>query len=633
MALRPRLGPTELLPRIWLVLGLACAGLLAAEFAAVVGQGGSRASAQEFTLRLVAQSPTVATDGNFAVELRWTGPVDPSYTLGFTAFGQVDSEDELREGGGQVLNRWPGSNSTTPGGIPLDTITRSTDGNLLVQLPLRGSSPVDPNRMLVPDAGIYPLVIEIRGPEGPLASVATQLIRLPEDVGEVRPQPLGILLGVGVDGLPVDAALQLLEDHPTVPLTVSLDEPSLGALEQSPPLAERLRTALAGRPVIAPPELDLDPSALAEIGQGSLYAPVLRQSHDRVTLLGFAPATHALLFDGALTTDGAVLLLESGVTTVVDPTRDVEDGGSLVTSSGVLTMIPLDADLTAELRDDEFTVVRAHRLLAKLSLRSVLAVDEAPTPVVLGGPQSGALSPAGLDVLLDAFEPSGFVEAVEVNQELGFVGSVGPDERSTQDLRPLAEQISNVLGELGTYRSFYVAGGAAPEDLRVRALAALGRRLEPTTRSEALSSIGAELDAAFSVISLPEFQAVTLAAQQSLIPLAIHNDASGGRNVMLRFESDKVEVPADGTVLTVGPGAFSFDIDVIARSVGLSPMDVVILTPDGRRELARTRFQVRSTAVPGLGFLLSGAALGMLALWWSRSILKSRRSKLEAPAS
>ncbi len=386
MALRPRLGPTELLLRIWLVLGLACAGLLAAEFAAVVGQGGSNASAQEFTLRLVAQSPTVATDGNFAVELRWTGPVDPLYTLGFTAFGQVASEDELHEGGGQVLNRWPGSNSTTPGGIPLDTITRSADGNLMVQLPLRGSSPVDPNRMLVPDAGIYPLVIEIRGPEGPLASVATHLIRLPEDVGEMRPQPVGILLGIGVDGLPIDAALQLLEDHPTVPLTVSLDEPSLSALEQSPPLAERLRAALAGRPVIGPPELDLDPSALAEIGQGSLYAPALRQGHDRVTLLGFAPATHALLFDGALTSDGAVLLLESGVTTVVDPTRDVEDGGSLVTSNGDLAVIPLDADLTAELREDEFTVVRAHRLLAELSLRGVLAVDEAPTPVVLGGP-------------------------------------------------------------------------------------------------------------------------------------------------------------------------------------------------------------------------------------------------------
>ena len=155
-------------------------------------------------------------------------------------------------------------------------------------------------------------------------------------------------------------------------------------------------------------------------------------------------------------------------------------------------------------------------------------------------------------------------------------------------------------------------------DLRVGLIAGVLAAVSPTL-------IG------FSAIVLTETPfALTLTL--SLIPLAIHNDASGGRNVMLRFESDKVEVPADGTVLTVGPGAFSFDIDVIARSVGLSPMDVVILTPDGRRELARTRFQVRSTAVPGLGFLLSGAALGMLALWWSRSILRSRRSKLEAVA-
>lgn len=624
-------GRTRLV-RPGLALGFAWAALLAGEVPVLPIRGVSDLSAQDFTLRLVAQSPTVATDGSFVVELIWNGPVDPSYTLGFTAFGQVASEDELREGGGQVLNRWPGPTSAMPGGIPLDSIARSAEGNLLVQLPLRGSSPVDPNRMLVPNAGIYPLVVEIRGPEGPVASVATQLIRLPEEVEKIRAQPVAVLLGIGADGLSVEAAASLLEDHPAMPITVFLDESSVAALQQSSALAERLRVALAGRPVVGPPDLDLDPSALAEIGQGPLYAPVMRRSHERVAALGLLPAAHVLIFDGALTVEGAALLLQSGVTTVVDPTRDVADGGSLATSDGDLAVVPVDVDLTAELREDDFTVARVHRLLAELSLRGGPVVDEKPTPVVLGGPDSGQLSASALDVLFDALEAAGFVEAADVNDALDFGSSVRPDERSTQDLRPLADQIGQVLDELATYQGFYVAGGAAPDDLRGRALAALGRDLEPERRSEALTNIGSELDAAFSVISLPGFQAVTLAAQQSLIPMAIRNDASGGRNVMLRFESDKVEVPADGTVLPVGPGAFSFDIDVVARSVGLSPMDVVILTPDGRRELARSRFQVRSTAVPGLGFLLSGAALGTLALWWSRSILESRRSKLEAPA-
>ncbi len=308
--------------------------------------------------------------------------------------------------------------------------------------------------------------------------------------------------------------------------------------------------------MIGPPDLDLDPSALAEIDQGRLYEPVLSQSRARVALLGFVPAEHAILFDGALTEAGAALLVQSGVTTVIDGTRDADQGGLLATPDGNLAVVPLDADRTAELREDEFSAVRAHRLLAELSLRGALAVDEQPSPVLLGGPDSGGLSPIALDVLLNGFDPTGFLEAVGLNEDLGLGGSVRPDERSTQDLRPLADQVATVLDELATYRGFYISGGTDPDSLRGQAVAALGRELDPASRSAALTQIRAELDAAFSVVSLPDFQAVTLAAQQSVIPLAIHNDASGGRNVMLRFESDKVEVPADGTVLAVGPGAF-----------------------------------------------------------------------------
>ncbi len=616
-----------------LCLSFACAGLLVSPLFDDVGRAGSGVSAQDLTLRLVGQSPTVEVDGVFATELAWSGPTDPAYSVGFTVYGQVASSEELREGGGQVLNHWPGPTSSTPGGVPLDAITRSAEGHLLVQLPLRDSSPVDPNRILVPDAGIYPVVVEIRGPDGPVASVATQLIRLPEEAPTVQQQPVSMVLGIGATGLTTEVAIELLEDHPSAPLTVSLDETGLAALERSTELADRFRTALAGRPVIGPNDLDLDPSALAEIGQGRLYSPVLGQSRARVALLGLVPAEHAILFDGALTEDGASLLVQSGVTTVIDETIDADAGGLMATSDGNLAVVPIDADLTAELREDEFTAVRAHRLLAELSLRGILALDEQPAAVVLGGPNSGALSAMALDVVLDAFEPSGFLESVGLNEELGLGGSVRPDERPTQDLRPLADQVATVLDELATYQGFYISGGSEPDSLRGRAVAALGRELDPASRSAALTQIGAELDAAFSVVSLPDFQAVTLAAQQSVIPLAIHNDASGGRNVMLRFESDKVEVPADGTVLAVGPGASSLDIDVIARSVGLSPMDVVILTPDGRRELARTRFQVRSTAVPGLGLLLSGAALSMLAVWWAKSILRERRSKHEVLTS
>ncbi len=218
--------------RIGLCLPLACASLLASPLLDGTGVAVSGVSAQDFTLRLVGQSPTVAVDGVFATELAWSGPIDPSYSVGFTVYGQVASSEELREGGGQVLNHWPGPTSSTPGGVPLDTIARSAEGHLLVQLPLRGSSPVDPNRIFVPAAGIYPVVVEIRGPDGPVASIATQLIRLPEAASTVQQQPVSLLLGIGATGLATEVAIALLEDHPSAPLTVSLDETALDALER-----------------------------------------------------------------------------------------------------------------------------------------------------------------------------------------------------------------------------------------------------------------------------------------------------------------------------------------------------------------------------------------------------------------
>lgn len=68
--------------------------------------------------------------------------------------------------------------------------------------------------------------------------------------------------------------------------------------------------------------------------------------------------------------------------------------------------------------------------------------------------------------------------------------------------------------------------------------------------------------------------------------------------------------------MTLPRGVSTIDIDLQALSLGQSPLQVTILTPDETTELARTQFAVRSTAIPGLGLLLSAAALVFLFGWW-----------------
>ncbi len=576
--------------------------------------------AQEAELSVVAQTSYVAPDGVFSMELAWSGPIEESYSIVFTVLGRVSTSEELSGRGGEVLNRWPMDEP-----LLLSALGRSASGNLVAHLPIRSTSPGDPLRVRIPDAGVYPVVAEIRGPEGPIASAATQLIRLPTEAAEADLLPVSLILAVGQnDGVSAADAVELAEAHPEVPLTILLDQASLAGMLDDPAEAARLSIALAGRPVIAVPQLDLDPSALAEIGQQALYQPMLDKTATELRSLGLTPASEFLPFEGGLTTDGAQLLLESGVNAVIESPRIGGQGrGRIITDVGSLFVLPTDLAFTAELRQNDLAVARAHRLLASLAIR----VETDTTPVVLGGPGSGPLSPAALEVLLGGFEEVGLMRAVPLAAKLAGTDALRPEERSDQDLRPLVDDVGAVLDELETYRGFYVVGGRAPEALRYDVIAALTRNLDPGRRRAALAQVSAELADAFDDVQLPEFQSVTLAAQHSVIPLAIHNDATGSRNVLLRFESDKIDVPDNGTVVEVAPGPSSLDIEVDARSVGLSPLEVTLLTPDGKHELARARFQVRSTAVPGLGLLLSAAGLGMLLLWWARSILHDRRDK------
>ena len=62
------------------------------------------------------------------------------------------------------------------------------------------------------------------------------------------------------------------------------------------------------------------------------------------------------------------------------------------------------------------------------------------------------------------------------------------------------------------------------------------------------------------------------------------------------------------------------------RSSGAFPLQIDVMTPDGQRRLATSRYTVRSTAVSGAGLVLSVGAGAFLVLWWARHWHRTRRS-------
>ena len=68
-------------------------------------------------------------------------------------------------------------------------------------------------------------------------------------------------------------------------------------------------------------------------------------------------------------------------------------------------------------------------------------------------------------------------------------------------------------------------------------------------------------------------------------------------------------------------------IPVTVRASGAFPMQVTITSPDHGLPIAHTRFDVRSTAISGIGLVLTVAAGLFLALWWARHARDTRRRR------
>jgi hypothetical protein len=84
------------------------------------------------------------------------------------------------------------------------------------------------------------------------------------------------------------------------------------------------------------------------------------------------------------------------------------------------------------------------------------------------------------------------------------------------------------------------------------------------------------------------------------------------------LSSAKLQLPGDVRVVTIAPnGSVDVVVDVVARANGRFPVDVSFTSPDGVHKIGQTiRIGARVTAISGLGQLVSGAAVLILATWW-----------------
>ena len=538
-----------------------------------------------------------------------------------TVYGRLLEANELDADLSIAINRLPDVVLTS---LPID------DGVVTVRLPVRSGDQFDDvDRMLIPDAGVYPVTVELREGDTTLGSLRTEMIRLPtsdEEASATVPvtPPVAVVLPVGRAGPSVATATELLADHPDVAVTPIIDEVALAELEADSGAAAALVAALGDRTAVVATRPNLDVSSLASIGRLDRYRQALAATRASAAAVGL-PVDEATITLGApQTAAGAAELTDLGI-------RHVVHAGSLTSADrGPSRRVRIDDTELFEFRaDPAWTTLTADELppaARTQRLLAQLALADAGAPILLNAAAGdGGGATATLDALFAAFaSPSvGVTSLAELASRLPADASV-PAEAPAQDLTDVADFTAVSVALLGHYAQFHVSGVGSPSDYESSLDTALAPTTDPSERVDRLVALNNQLELELSAISLPENQPVTLAAQSAQIPLTIENTSSGARLVLLSVRSDKITVAQDGELFTIEPGTSSIELDIETRSLGGSPLQVALLTPDGQRVLSTTRFDVRSTAIPGIGLLISAIGLLLLGGWWYVSIRRRR---------
>ncbi len=566
--------------------------------------------------------------------------------------------------------------------VALDLAPPAESGgrDVAIRVLVRDGGPPAPGSVNINQFGVFPVEVVVRSADGrALARLVTHLVRLPDPGQATEPvvsslvlpfgaspalQPDGTTRVADADRARLAATADSLVLHPGVPLTVAVTPETLDGLHSTGNPADevtlgRLADGLKGEQLIGDPYVRLDPSAWLASGlEVELAGQQLVGAKTVGDRLGVFPTASTQLAGRDLSSTAFARMQATGTRHLVAPAQaftpaDPNQGARASTrpfmvQSGPVTLPAAQVDArfqAAFTRHADDPVLGAHELLAELAtlfgddpteLQGVVLLPPAgfaATPQFLGALLDGlrqgspVVLPANLDALFDLLPPAG--------RNGGGQGS---------DAVPTRRLANRPVGSLGAYpdrlrtsRSQVVSlqsltGGENRRTalLNRQLLVSGSNDLTPAERLHRIDVVNTVSGGQLGLIEVPDKQTVTLASSTADIPLTIRNQLS--EPVTLRIElqaSKRLEFPG-GKTFTTKPLApltsTRISIRVRTRGSGVSPVQIIVRTPDGR-VLQSTRYRVQSTAVSGVGLIITIGAALFLVLWWGRHLYQERRNR------
>ena len=670
-----------LLVMLGLVVTTAVLVVPASPSASAEGRGaaaaGAAGAAPRITLR--AQSPWVPAHGVFLVGVTIANapartdvrvsvhrPLPDRAALNQT-IGSDDAGDELFNLDVLPIEDQPAG----PGG------TRQVS----VAIPIKESGPAANSQ-----PGIYPVQIRLqrRRPDGTiLARLTTYLVRTPEKGALPARLRAALVVKVHVPlttrdgGRPTVKAAQLrppqalvdaLRDHPDLPATMVPTPQTMEALRDSRggggrALLDDLQIlSRSERQVLAGSYVRLDASAWARAGlidelarQRLIGATILASILDNVD-------SRTSVADEDVTAEAVGRLRDSGVQQLVIPERSFApldralypdsptEPFKVITDTGIpMPAVQIDSRLQDAFERATDPVLGANQMLAELSLAS-LEQNDSPGGIVFGPPDRWKPSPIMLKVLLDGLGPTNpLVTATTVDRIFAEVPPAGSNgsaplrkgaDRGVDLVRTLAspgvpalgslpEQLRHARTRLASYRS--MVGQTSPRLSPLERLVDLAGSADlPTGRQDHLFAlVDRTLDRQFARITTPEREQVTLTARDADFPLTLQSRLGYPVNVVIDLRSSNRLTFPDGNRIAVRLVGQRTRVKLRVRAPvsGDTPLQVTVRSADGNIELARSNYTVRSTAVSGVGVVLTTGAALFLVIWWIRHWRSSARTR------
>ena len=528
--------------------------------------------------------------------------------------------------------------------------------------------------------GLYPITVELWRDGSRIARHITFAERLNDPAqSSVRPVPFQISIIAGItdpgpepspqDQTVVRAELSQLRDMATLlrsPITAVIPPSATNEFAEIPEVAEELIASLRNSELMVVPAVQLDPSSAVEALAAEAFTASFRAGEDLLSVMlpdvpvrrSAWPATDRIT-GSVISRNGAGLLRDLGSKLLIITPENY------LALSGALPMRLLDTSVwhAAEIPggstvalglidpisrlldpqrsgDDSFAEV-AVQAMAEISAQRYHTASGRRV-ALLSTPHLGVPDPEVMLRIEEMLERHpGFVlstasmvaSTVDSYQVIGttpgssgLVRRVGLPERAGPDLRPSAIALSQLRSQVEIIGSMLLPTDSRPAQWRALTstwLSTAYSTAQVETRVGELSSLLEEIPAA---IQMPEPFTFTLTGQSSEISLRIVNTSNVTLRAVLHAEASKLAFPDAPLEILLPPGATSVDVAVQTLSNGTFAVQLELRTPFGDRVIGeQLLLTARVNALTGLGQVLTGGAVIVLATWWLSHLRKRRR--------